>query len=68
MFTILAILTVIAFIAVLGTLVMGAISMGGKNAEDRERSNLWMRRRVTAQVIAVLLLFLTFYVKRQSGI
>lgn len=68
MYTILATLTVIAFLAVLGTLVMGAVSMGGKQAKDRDRSNLWMRRRVLLQALAIILLFLTFYVKRQSGV
>ena len=67
MLTLLYILTFIAFIAVIMTLVMGAVAMGGKEQTDREKSNRWMMRRVTAQAIALILLFVTFYVKRNSG-
>lgn len=63
----LILLTVIAFGAVVMTLVMGALSMKGKDLKDRENSNLWMRRRVTAQVLAIGLLFLTMYVKTNAG-
>ncbi len=63
----LTLLTVIAFGAVVMTLVMGALSMKGKDLKDRENSNLWMRRRVTAQVLAIGLLFLTMYVKTNAG-
>lgn len=63
MFKLFAVLTVIAFMAVLATLVMGAIAMGGKEAKHRERSNVWMRRRVLAQAIAIILLFVTFAVR-----
>lgn len=65
--TILTILTALAFVGVIGTLVMGALSMKGKDIKDRENSNLWMRRRVTAQVLAIGLLVLTVYVRNQSG-
>lgn len=67
MYTIFLILTVIAFIAVVATLIMGALSLKGNQLADRESSNLWMRRRVTAQVLAVALLFITMYIKKQSG-
>lgn len=65
--TVLTILTALAFIGVIGTLVMGAISMKGKDIKDRESSNLWMRRRITAQVFAIGLLMLTVYVRNQNG-
>ena len=68
MVTVLTILTLIAFLAVIGTLVMGALSMKGKEMKDRESSNLWMRRRITAQVLAIGLLILTVYVKKSSGV
>lgn len=67
MFKILAVLTVIAFIAVLGTLIMGAVAMGGKDKADREKSNVWMRRRVMTQAIAIVLLFLTFAARDGGG-
>lgn len=67
MYTIFFILTVIAFIAVVATLIMGALSLKGNQLSDRENSNLWMRRRVTAQVVAVALLFITMYIKKQNG-
>lgn len=63
----LTVLTVLAFAAVLFTLIMGAMSMKGSQLKDRENSNLWMRRRVTAQIAAVLMLILTVYVRNQSG-
>jgi len=59
-------LTVLAFIFVLATLVMGAKNMGGKDAGARERSNIWMRRRVTGQVVAIGLLMFTLYIKNKS--
>lgn len=65
--TILTILTALAFVGVIGTLVMGALSMKGKDITDRESSNLWMRRRVTAQALAIGLLILTVYVRNKSG-
>ncbi len=68
MVTFLTILTALAFAAVIGTLVMGAWAMRGKNLKDREASNLWMRRRITAQVLAIGLLMLTVYVKKDTGV
>ncbi|RKQ69603.1 hypoxia induced protein [Litorimonas taeanensis] len=56
-------LTILAFLFVLFTLIMGAKNMGGKTEGAREQSNIWMRRRVLGQVIAVGLLMLTVYVK-----
>lgn len=59
-------LTVLAFLFVLATLVMGAKNMGGKDVGARERSNIWMRRRVTGQVVAIGLLMFTLYIKNKS--
>lgn len=67
MITLLTVLTVLAFLAVIATLIMGALSMKGKDLKDRENSNLWMRRRITAQVAAIGLLMLTVYMKTKSG-
>lgn len=67
MLTFLMILTALAFLSVVGTLIMGALSMKGKNVKDREQSNVWMRRRVYAQAAAIGLLVLTVYVKNKSG-
>lgn len=65
--TVLSIVTALAFVGVIATLVMGAMSMKGKDITDRENSNLWMRRRITAQVFAIGMLVLTVYVRNQSG-
>lgn len=59
-------LTVLAFVYVLATLVMGAKNMGGKGEGARERSNIWMRRRVTGQVVAIGLLMFTVYIKNKG--
>lgn len=67
MFYILAALTALAFFAVVLTLIMGALSLKGGDLKDKENSNLWMRRRVTAQILAIILLFLTVSVKNQGG-
>jgi ABC-type phosphate transport system permease subunit len=65
--TILSILTGLAFVYVLLTLVMGARSMGSKEEAGHQKSNKWMQRRVLGQFVAIGLLFLTFYVKRNAG-
>ena len=67
MFYILLTLTVLAFLFVLFTLVMGAKSMGGNSDASREASKIWMRRRVSGQVVAIGLLFLTFYMKSKGA-
>jgi len=59
-------LTLAAFLYVLFTLVMGAKSMGGKKTGDREKSNIWMRRRIVGQAVAIGLLILTVYVKTKA--
>ena len=58
---ILWILTALAFIFVLLSLIMGGKHMGGKSDEARVLSNTWMRRRVIGQAAAVLLLLVTVY-------
>ena len=63
---ILWILTATAFVFVLLTLVMGAKNMGGKTDEARAQSNIWMRRRVMGQAVAVCLLLLTVWVQTKS--
>ena len=66
MINLLVALTVLAFLFVLFTLVMGAKSMGGKDDAAREASNIWMRRRVQGQVVAIALLMLTLYIKTKG--
>ena len=63
---ILWILTAAAFVFVLLTLVMGAKNMGGKTDVARAQSNIWMRRRVMGQAVAVCLLLLTVWVQTKS--
>lgn len=65
--TILSGLTIAAFAFVLFTLIMGAKSMGSKQADGHKSSNKWMQRRVLGQVVAVGLLLLTFYLKKNGG-
>ena len=65
--TLLYILTGLAFLAVIITLVMGAVAMGNKSEESRKASNNWMWRRIYAQVTAVVLVLLTLYVKTKGG-
>ena len=59
-------LTTLAFGLVFLSLIMGAKNMGGKTEESRQRSNIWMRRRVTGQALAVGLLLLTVYIQTKS--
>jgi hypothetical protein len=61
-------LTALAFAAVVVTLIMGAVAMGGRDQATREKSNMWMRRRVTAQVVAIGMLVITVYVRNKSGV
>lgn len=53
--TFLIFLTVLSFIYVFLTLIMGSLAVANKTG-----SNKWMYRRVYGQAIAVVLLFLTF--------
>lgn len=59
-------LTIAAFGFVLLTLVLGAAAMGGRDEAAREKSNIWMRRRVTGQAVAIGLLFLTVYIQTRG--
>ena len=63
---ILWILTAAAFLFVLFSLIMGAKNMGGKTDEARDKSNVWMRRRVMGQAVAVGLLLLTVYIQTKG--
>jgi len=63
---ILWILTAAAFGFVLLSLIMGAKNMGGKTDEARDKSNIWMRRRVMGQAAAVGMLLLTVYFQTKS--
>jgi len=65
--TLLYILTGLAFLCVVLTLIMGGIAMSQKNEESRQKSNKWMWRRIYAQVTAVILVILTVLVKTKSG-
>ena len=65
---ILWILTAAAFLFVLFSLIMGAKNMGGKTDEARDKSNVWMRRRVMGQAVAVGLLLFTVYIQTKSRI
>ena len=65
--TFLYVLTAIAFLCVVLTLIMGGIAMSKKSEESRKKSNTWMWRRIYAQVAAVILVILTVYVKTKGG-
>ncbi len=67
MLTVLIILTGLAFLCVVVTLVMGTIAMSRKSEESRKKSNDWMWRRIYAQVIAIGLLVLTVYVRNNGA-
>lgn len=60
-------LTVIAFIAVVVTLLMGGAALRSDAEGGRETSNKWMQRRVFAQAIAIALLLLSVYLKNKAG-
>ncbi|MEP1230925.1 MAG: HIG1 domain-containing protein [Litorimonas sp.] len=61
------VLTGLAGLFVVFTLIAGGVSMGKKDQESRVRSNKWMQRRVLGQAVAVALLVLTLIVKTKSG-
>lgn len=66
MLTVLYILTGLAFICVVITLVMGTVAMSKKSEENRKKSNDWMWRRIYAQVAAIGLLALTVYMRNKG--
>ena len=57
------ILITVALVTVLFTLVMGFVAMQDRSDEARLRSNIWMRRRVTFQAVAIGVLFVAFAMK-----
>ena len=60
-------LTAAAFIAVVFTLVAGGVAMQSKAEGARERSNKWMQRRIIFQALAIILLFITIYVRSRGA-
>ena len=60
-------LTALAALFVVYTLIAGAASMGKKDQASRERSNLWMQRRVIGQASAIILLILSVWVKKNGA-
>lgn len=67
MLPVLYVLTVLAFAAVLVTLVVGGLAMANPSEASREKSNKWMWRRIYAQVAAIGLLVLTVYVRSRGA-
>ncbi len=67
MLILLYILTGLAGVFVVVTLIAGGASMGKKDQDSRVRSNKWMQRRVLGQAVAVGLLILTLLVKSKTG-
>ena len=67
MLIILYILTGLALLFVVFTLIMGAANMGSRKDGAKEKSNKWMWRRVLAQAVAIGLLALTVFVKTRGG-
>ena len=64
---ILYILTGLAFVAVVVTLVFGTAAMTRKDEKSRIASNKWMWRRIYAQVTAIGLLALTVYMRSRGA-
>jgi hypothetical protein len=60
-------LTILAFISVVATLLIGAVSMARTSEDSRKASNKWMARRVTTQAIAIILLVITVYYRGRTG-
>ena len=67
MIYILYILTALAFVGVVFSLVAGGIAMQSKAEGARERSNKWMQKRVLFQALAIILLFVTIAVRSKIG-
>ena len=67
MIIVLYILTGLAFAFVVLTLIMGTVAMSKKDEANRKKSNLWMWRRIYAQVAAILLLVLTVYMRSKGA-
>ncbi|GLQ22069.1 HIG1 domain-containing protein [Algimonas porphyrae] len=67
MSTILFILAGLAMLYVVYTLVIGASNMAKTNEGSREKSNSWMWKRVGGQALALGLLLLAFWVRKNGG-
>ena len=61
------ILVVIAVFIVLGILLLGVGSFGKGGEFNRKYANKIMRYRIGAQFVAVLLILLYVYLRRQGG-
>lgn len=61
------ILVVVAVLIVLGILLLGVGSFGKGGEFNRRNANKIMRWRIGAQFIAVLLILLYVYLRRQGG-
>lgn len=61
------IIVVIAVLIVLGILLLGVGSFGKGGEFNRKNANKIMRWRIGAQFIAVLLILLYVYLRRQGG-
>jgi len=67
MIYILYVLTALAFIGVVVSLVAGGMAMQSKADGARERSNKWMQRRVLLQAVAIILLIITVYMRSRGA-
>ena len=65
--TLLIILLVAAMAAVLYVLIRGVIGMASGNDMTGERSQMWMRRRVMFQGLAIILVLLILYLASASS-
>jgi len=61
------ILTGLALVCVVFTLLMGGIAMSNKSEESRKISNKWMWRRIYAQAAAIILLAVTVYLRSKGA-
>lgn len=67
MSTILFILAGLAMLYVVYTLLIGASNMAKTSEGSRERSNSWMWKRVGGQAVALGLLLMAFWVRKNGG-
>ena len=67
MLNLLYILTALAGLFVVFTLIAGGVAMGKKGQDSQVKSNKWMQRRVLGQAVAVGLLILTVIVKSKGA-
>jgi len=67
MIYILYVLTALAFIGVVFTLIAGGLAMQSKADGARETSNKWMQRRVMFQALAIILLIITVYMRSRGA-